>query len=137
MRGGPSKMILSRAQARLSAGLPGSHCCVKNCSNTSHDSYGKHRNNGIQFFRLPKWTQHQGEQVSDLTRRRRIAWLAAIRRKDLTFDRTPQSMRVCSLHFHSGTFSKNVFMLLSLKAMKCRLPYVFANPEVHLKLLAS
>ncbi|XP_077077283.1 uncharacterized protein LOC143729772 [Siphateles boraxobius] len=54
------------------------------------------------FFRLPKWTQHQGEQVSDLTRRRRIAWLAAIRRKDLTFDLTPQSMRVCSLHFHSG-----------------------------------
>ncbi|XP_065136251.1 uncharacterized protein [Paramisgurnus dabryanus] len=82
--------------------MPGSHCCVKNCSSTSHDAYGKHRNNGTQFFRLPKWRQHQGEQISDLTRRRRIAWLAAIRRKDLTFDFTPQSMRVCSLHFHSG-----------------------------------
>ncbi|KAG1952252.1 spindle and kinetochore associated complex subunit [Pimephales promelas] len=82
--------------------MPGSRCGVKNCPSTSHDSYGNHRNNGIQFFRLPKWTQHQGEQVSDLTRRRRIAWLAAIRRKDLTFDLTPQSMRVCSLHFHSG-----------------------------------
>ncbi|XP_059358734.1 uncharacterized protein LOC132097125 isoform X2 [Carassius carassius] len=82
--------------------MPGSHCCVNNCSSTSHDRYGKHRNNGIQFFRLPKWTQHQGKQVSDLTRRRRIAWLAAIRRKDFTFDFTPQSMRVCSLHFHSG-----------------------------------
>uniref|UniRef100_A0A8C5EQN9 THAP-type domain-containing protein n=1 Tax=Gouania willdenowi TaxID=441366 RepID=A0A8C5EQN9_GOUWI len=78
------------------------HCCIKNCSNTSHDSHGRRRNNGIQFFRLPKWTQHLGEQVSDLTRRRRIAWLAAIRRKDLSFDRTPPWMRVCSLHFHSG-----------------------------------
>uniref|UniRef100_A0A8C5EBS4 Uncharacterized LOC114459264 n=1 Tax=Gouania willdenowi TaxID=441366 RepID=A0A8C5EBS4_GOUWI len=82
--------------------MPGSHCCVQNCSNTSHDSHGRRRNNGIQFFRLPKWTQHLGEQVSDLTRRRRIAWLAAITRKDFTFDRTPPWMRVCSLHFHSG-----------------------------------
>ncbi|XP_026125674.1 uncharacterized protein LOC113107400 [Carassius auratus] len=82
--------------------MPGSHCCVNKCSSTSHDRYGKHRNNGIQFFRLPKWIQHQGKQMSDLTRRRRIAWLAAIRRKDFTFDFVPQSMRVCSLHFHSG-----------------------------------
>uniref|UniRef100_A0A8C5DQ81 THAP-type domain-containing protein n=1 Tax=Gouania willdenowi TaxID=441366 RepID=A0A8C5DQ81_GOUWI len=82
--------------------MPGSHCCVKNCSNTSHDSHGRRRNNGIQFFSLPKWTQHLGEQVSDRTRRRRLAWLAAIRRKDLTFDLTPPWMSVCSLHFHSG-----------------------------------
>jgi len=100
--------------------MPGSRCGVKNCPSTSHDSYGNHRNNGIQFFRLPKWTQHQGEQVSDLTRRRRIAWLAAIRRKDLTFDLTPQSMRVCSLHFHSGTFSKKMSVLLSLKGTLCK-----------------
>ncbi|CAL9688451.1 unnamed protein product [Knipowitschia caucasica] len=82
--------------------MPGNNCCVKNCSNTSHDGYGKPSNNGIQFFRLPKWKKHQGEQFSDLTRRRRIAWLAAIRRKDLTFDHTPLSTRVCYLHFHSG-----------------------------------
>ncbi|CAL9698859.1 unnamed protein product [Knipowitschia caucasica] len=82
--------------------MPGAYCCVKNCSSTSHNKKGKRRNNGLQFFRLPKWIQHQGAQVSDLTKRRRMAWLAAIRRKDLTFDLTPQSMRVCSLHFHSG-----------------------------------
>ncbi|KAM4591554.1 uncharacterized protein PAE49_017116 [Odontesthes bonariensis] len=82
--------------------MPGNTCCVKSCSSTSHNTFGKHRNNGIQFFRFPKWIQHQGEQMSALTRRRRIAWLAAIRRKDLTFDCTPPSMRVCSLHFHSG-----------------------------------
>ncbi|KAK0153154.1 hypothetical protein N1851_005172 [Merluccius polli] len=57
---------------------------------------------GRSPFRFPKWRKHLGEQVSDITRRRRISWVAAIRRKDLTFDHIPQSMRVCSLHFHSG-----------------------------------
>jgi len=29
--------------------MPGSNCCVKNSSSNSHDTYGKHRNNGIKF----------------------------------------------------------------------------------------
>ncbi|KAK0146665.1 hypothetical protein N1851_014004 [Merluccius polli] len=82
--------------------MPGNNCCVENCSNASHDRRGNHKNSGLQFFRFPKWRKHLGEQVSDITNRRRISWVAAIRRKDLTFDHIPQSMRVCSLHFHSG-----------------------------------
>ncbi|KAK0151189.1 hypothetical protein N1851_007669 [Merluccius polli] len=82
--------------------MPENNCCVKNCSNASHDCRGNHKNNGLQFFRFPKWRTRSGEQVSDITRRRRMSWVAAIRRKDLTFDHIPQSMRVCSLHFHSG-----------------------------------
>lgn len=31
-----------------------------------------------------------------------MSWVAAIRRKDITFDRISDSTRVCSLHFHSG-----------------------------------
>ncbi|KAK2863569.1 hypothetical protein Q5P01_003102 [Channa striata] len=31
-----------------------------------------------------------------------MAWVAAVRRKDLSFSRVPASMKVCSLHFHSG-----------------------------------
>ncbi|KAK0133587.1 Accumulation-associated protein [Merluccius polli] len=63
--------------------MPGNNCCVKNCSNASHDRRGNHKNSGLQFFRFPKWRTHLGEQVSDITRRRRISWVAAIRRKDL------------------------------------------------------
>ncbi|KAG5263793.1 hypothetical protein AALO_G00268630 [Alosa alosa] len=80
--------------------MPGTRCCVKTCSGASRDCDGNRTN--IQFFRFPTWKKHQGEHVSDVTRRRRIAWVAAIRRKDITFDHISQSMRVCSLHFHSG-----------------------------------
>uniref|UniRef100_A0A9J8AK22 THAP-type domain-containing protein n=1 Tax=Cyprinus carpio carpio TaxID=630221 RepID=A0A9J8AK22_CYPCA len=82
--------------------MPGKHCCVKNCSSVSHDCRGNRRNHLLQFFRFPTWKKHEGEHVSDVTKRRRISWVAAIRRKDITFDRISESMRVCSLHFHSG-----------------------------------
>ncbi|XP_073670948.1 uncharacterized protein [Paramisgurnus dabryanus] len=82
--------------------MPGKHCCVKNCSSVSHDCRGKSSNHLLRFFRFPKWKKFQGEHVSDVTRRRRISWVAAVRRKDITFDRISESMRVCSLHFHSG-----------------------------------
>ncbi|XDV34388.1 hypothetical protein PO909_004549 [Leuciscus waleckii] len=89
--------------------MPGKHCCVKNCSSVSHDCRGNRRNNVLQFFRFPTWKKHEGEHVSDVTRRRRISWVAAIRRKDITFDRISESMRVCSLHFHSGKPSYEMF----------------------------
>ncbi|KAF1379102.1 hypothetical protein PFLUV_G00172590 [Perca fluviatilis] len=82
--------------------MPGKHCCVINCSSSSHDYRGNRKNPVLQFFRVPTWKQHEGEHVSDVTRRRRISWVAAIRRKDITFDHITQSTRVCSLHFHSG-----------------------------------
>ncbi|XP_028456351.1 uncharacterized protein LOC114570290 [Perca flavescens] len=82
--------------------MPGKHCCVINCSSSSHDCRGNRKKPVLQFFRVPTWKQHEGEHVSNVTSRRRISWVAAIRRKDITFDHIPQSMRVCSLHFHSG-----------------------------------
>uniref|UniRef100_A0A672LSC5 THAP-type domain-containing protein n=1 Tax=Sinocyclocheilus grahami TaxID=75366 RepID=A0A672LSC5_SINGR len=82
--------------------MPGNCCCVKNCHSMSHDLRGNKIHNCIRFFKFPTWKRHEGEHVADVTRRRRMAWVAAVRRKDLTFEKISQSMRVCSLHFHSG-----------------------------------
>ncbi|XP_047224703.1 uncharacterized protein LOC124870209 isoform X2 [Girardinichthys multiradiatus] len=48
------------------------------------------------------WKKHQEEPVAEVTRRHRMAWVAAVGRRDITFDRILPSKRVCSLHFHSG-----------------------------------
>ena len=48
--------------------------------------------------------------------RRRIAWVAAVRRKDFTFNRIPDHMRVCSRHFQSGAFS--AFFILCCYGVK-------------------
>uniref|UniRef100_A0A8C1PAQ4 DDE Tnp4 domain-containing protein n=1 Tax=Cyprinus carpio TaxID=7962 RepID=A0A8C1PAQ4_CYPCA len=37
--------------------------------------------NGVRFFSFPAWKQHLGSQVSELTKRCRMAWLAAVRGK--------------------------------------------------------
>ncbi|XP_038164501.1 uncharacterized protein LOC119798903 [Cyprinodon tularosa] len=37
-----------------------------------------------------------------MTKSCRLAWIAAVRRQNITFHSIPMSMRVCSLHFHSG-----------------------------------
>ncbi|XP_067280656.1 uncharacterized protein zgc:113019 [Pseudorasbora parva] len=89
--------------------MPGKHCCVNNCSSSSHDHRGNRRNHVLQYFRFPTWKKHEGPHVSDVTRRRRVSWVAAIRRKDITFDRISESMRVCSLHFHSGKPAYEMF----------------------------
>lgn len=68
----------------------------------SHDRSGRKMNNGIRFFSFPSWKKQQGKQVQELTKRRRIAWVAAIRRTFFTLQNTPASARVCSLHFQSG-----------------------------------
>lgn len=100
--------------------MPGAYCCVKDCK--SRRLLGGQKNNGVRFFCFPKWKRLHGEQIAELTRRRRMAWVAAVRRKDITFDHIPQSHRVCSLHFHSGKLSyiavvsnnQNVYLALLL-----------------------
>ncbi|KAG5277139.1 hypothetical protein AALO_G00113970 [Alosa alosa] len=75
-------------------------CCVKNCHSRSNDQQGN--KTGVRFFRFPLWKRMYGEQVAEVTKRRRMAWVAAMRRRDITFDNISKSMRVCSQHFHSG-----------------------------------
>ncbi|KAL0190691.1 hypothetical protein M9458_013389, partial [Cirrhinus mrigala] len=76
-------------------------CCVINCNNRSQDRYGKRILNGVRFFSFPAWKQHLGTQISELTKRRRMAWVSAVRRKDITFDNISRHMFVCSRHFLS------------------------------------
>ncbi|GLD61762.1 uncharacterized protein AKAME5_001354200 [Lates japonicus] len=82
--------------------MGGRNCCVKNCRRRSHDHHGRKIPNGLSIHCFPAWRQSEGAQTSELTRRRREAWVAAVGRSDITFDHVPASMRVCSRHFHSG-----------------------------------
>lgn len=77
-------------------------CCVLGCHSSTHDRKGEKVANGLTFHRFPAWRQSHGSQISEITKARRIAWIAAVRRKDISFNSVPTSFRVCSLHFHSG-----------------------------------
>ncbi|XP_076134092.1 uncharacterized protein LOC143116696 [Alosa pseudoharengus] len=82
--------------------MGGNQCCVISCRAFSHDHQGRKLDNGLSFYRFPAWKQTGGTQLSDITKRRRMAWIAAVGRSDLTFDKIPVSMKVCSRHFQSG-----------------------------------
>ena len=48
-----------------------------------------------------------------------MAWVAAIRRVDITFDRIyTLSMGVCSRHFHTGDYFISAYLNLSLSKFK-------------------
>ncbi|XP_070177622.1 uncharacterized protein [Littorina saxatilis] len=81
---------------------PGKRCCMLHCTVSSHNSKGEKLEHGIRFFRIPKVKSHEGPKVEDVTKRRRRAWISAIRRTNITFERSSSAMRVCSQHFHSG-----------------------------------
>ncbi|KAL1005667.1 hypothetical protein UPYG_G00062020 [Umbra pygmaea] len=80
----------------------GRTCCVVGCYVRSHDRRGKKIDNGLSFYCFPAWKQNEGSHVSDVSKRRRMAWISAIRRKDILFANIPRSLKVCSKHFHSG-----------------------------------
>uniref|UniRef100_A0A3Q4HXU6 THAP-type domain-containing protein n=1 Tax=Neolamprologus brichardi TaxID=32507 RepID=A0A3Q4HXU6_NEOBR len=77
-------------------------CCVMGCNVRSHDRQGNKLENGLSFHCFPTWKQNQGARVSDVTKRRRLAWIAAVRRADIQFSTIPRYLLVCSRHFHSG-----------------------------------
>uniref|UniRef100_A0A8D0A6E8 THAP-type domain-containing protein n=1 Tax=Sander lucioperca TaxID=283035 RepID=A0A8D0A6E8_SANLU len=79
-----------------------STCCVINCKSHSHDRSRIKLKNGISFYRFPAWKNNSTSHVSEVTKRRRMAWIAAVRRPKITFDNTPPHMMVCSKHFHKG-----------------------------------
>ncbi|XP_014854551.1 PREDICTED: uncharacterized protein LOC106925038 [Poecilia mexicana] len=77
-------------------------CCVVGCNVRSHDRSGKKIENGLSFHCFPAWKQREGEHVSELTKRRRMAWISAVKRPDINFSSIPRYIQVCSKHFHSG-----------------------------------
>ncbi|XP_054644392.1 uncharacterized protein LOC129188216 isoform X2 [Dunckerocampus dactyliophorus] len=76
-------------------------CCVINCHNRSRDRFGN-KKDGVIFFSFPTWKQCQGGVICELTRRRRMAWIAAVGRPNITFSAISRHMLVCSRHFHTG-----------------------------------
>ncbi|KAL7380499.1 hypothetical protein ABVT39_018948 [Epinephelus coioides] len=74
-------------------------CCIFNCRSHSHDCHGLIR--GLGFYRIPAW-KNSSSHVTEVTKRRRMAWVATVRRLNITFDNTPPHMVVCSKHFHKG-----------------------------------
>ncbi|KAK7149317.1 hypothetical protein R3I94_008831 [Phoxinus phoxinus] len=77
-------------------------CCIMGCNSATYNRHGKKIENGLTFHRFPAWRRNHGDQVTEITKSRRLAWIAAVRRPNITFHSIPMSMRVCSLHFHSG-----------------------------------
>ncbi|XP_047444432.1 uncharacterized protein LOC125010113 [Mugil cephalus] len=77
----------------------GYSCCVNGCSSNSHS---RKVDRGIRFFTFPTWKRGFGKQVENITKRRRTAWVAAVKRKDITFHKMSSYVRVCSRHFHKG-----------------------------------
>ncbi|XP_044051317.1 uncharacterized protein LOC122875828 [Siniperca chuatsi] len=80
----------------------GRTCCVVGCNVRSHDRRGRKIDNGLSFYCFPAWKQNEGSHVSDVTKRRQMAWISAVRRTDIHFADIPRSFKVCSRHFHSG-----------------------------------
>ncbi|KAM4627437.1 uncharacterized protein ACJ7VT_002385 [Polymixia lowei] len=76
-------------------------CCVLQCRNRCHDRYGN-RIGDVRFFSFPVWKRNKGAEISELTKRRRMAWVAAVRRAKMTFKSKTRNMFVCSRHFHTG-----------------------------------
>lgn len=71
-------------------------CAVKNCGQNTARDKGKYR-----FFRFPAIIVNQGEEIRELSERRRRQWFANIYRKEFD-DKKAENSRVCSSHFISG-----------------------------------
>uniref|UniRef100_A0A3B4GHF7 THAP-type domain-containing protein n=1 Tax=Pundamilia nyererei TaxID=303518 RepID=A0A3B4GHF7_9CICH len=77
-------------------------CCVIGCNVSSRDRQRNKPENGLSFHSFPTWKQHEGAHVADVTKRRRLAWIAAVRRPDIKFSSISKHLLVCSRHFQSG-----------------------------------
>uniref|UniRef100_A0A3P9C2Y8 THAP-type domain-containing protein n=1 Tax=Maylandia zebra TaxID=106582 RepID=A0A3P9C2Y8_9CICH len=79
-------------------------CCAVGCKVRSHDRQGNKVENGLSFHSFPTWKQHEAAHVSDVTKRRRLVWIAAVRPADIQFSSISKYLLVCSRHFHSGKY---------------------------------
>uniref|UniRef100_A0A3Q4HKB2 THAP-type domain-containing protein n=1 Tax=Neolamprologus brichardi TaxID=32507 RepID=A0A3Q4HKB2_NEOBR len=77
-------------------------CCVIGCNVSSRDRQRNKSESGLSFHSFPTWKQHEGVHVADVTKRRRLAWKAAVRRPDMKFSSISKHLLVCSRHFQSG-----------------------------------
>uniref|UniRef100_A0A3P9BYH3 THAP-type domain-containing protein n=1 Tax=Maylandia zebra TaxID=106582 RepID=A0A3P9BYH3_9CICH len=83
-------------------------CCAVGCKVRLHNRQGNKVENGLSFHSFPTWKQHEAAHVSDVTKRRRLVWIAAVRPADIQFDSISKYLLVCSRHFHSGNSSISI-----------------------------
>uniref|UniRef100_A0A3P9D1N0 THAP domain-containing protein 1 n=1 Tax=Maylandia zebra TaxID=106582 RepID=A0A3P9D1N0_9CICH len=91
-------------------------CCAVGCKVRSHDRQANKVENGLSFHSFPTWKQHEAAHVSDVTKRRRLVWIAAVRPADIQFSSISKYLLVCSRHFHSD---KNTFLIVTSNQTKC------------------
>ena len=72
------------------------HCLVIGCTKRSAG-----RDKDVSFYRVPKVIHNKGSRLTQLSRRRREGFIAALPRADLS-ERVIDNNRVCSRHFISG-----------------------------------
>uniref|UniRef100_A0A3P9AUY5 PDZ domain containing 3a n=1 Tax=Maylandia zebra TaxID=106582 RepID=A0A3P9AUY5_9CICH len=77
-------------------------CCIINCNSQSHDSHGKPTGKEIGCYRITSLKRNCSSHVSEVTKTRRMAWIAAIQRSNITSQNTPAHRLVCSKHLHEG-----------------------------------
>ena len=75
-------------------------CMIVGCGSKSG------RDKGVYFARIPSVITSQGEEAEKLSRERRMRWISAISRADLT-DEILNNDRVCGRHFVSGQAAKS------------------------------
>ena len=75
-------------------------CMIVGCGSKSG------RDKGVYFARIPSVITNQGEEAEKLSRERRMRWISAISRADLT-DEILNNDRVCGRHFVSGQAAKS------------------------------
>ena len=71
------------------------HCLVIGCTKRSG------RDKDVSFYRVPKVIHNKGSRLTQLSRRRREGFIAALSRADLS-ERVIDNNRVCSRHFLSA-----------------------------------
>ncbi len=69
----------------------GKTCCFVGCNVHSHDRRGKKLDSGLYFYCFPAWKQNEGSHVYDVTKRRWLVWISAIRCTDIHFADIPRS----------------------------------------------
>lgn len=77
------------------------YCCVRECKSGSAKK--KVVPNKTSFYRFPIIRNRYSQTNQKLLHQQRLAWLAAVRRNDLS-DKRLDSLRICSEHFASGKF---------------------------------
>ena len=75
-------------------------CLIVGCGNRNG------RDKGLHFAKVPSIIENPGQEARELSAERRLRWISAISRDDLT-NTILENDRVCGKHFVSGKAAKS------------------------------